>query len=836
MLRFRQRPGLLTRYYNTTYIVPFAYETEAQTFFTAAAAAGADPSTTRKRTYNTLIKYLKRTGVWAKLTHLYLLTAHAQAASLINVRNPGTNDCTIVGAPTFTANDGWVATASGTGKYLNTGIPLNSIQQNNFSCGLYSFTATPISQSDFGALDASNNGLAINTQTASTNQFVSRSMSAAIFHGTSSDTDGSGFFAISRNSASTTYANRNGYRFSTSSTASATVTDTRPIWILQSNSTSSQAAGRKLGLVFFGTYLTEAEIRCVHAAYQTYLEAITYGEYYEESAGVGTANITADVIVYGTTSGAVTAAYQAARSGKTVAIIGGWRDRRLGGMSTGGLNNTDFDNHASLGGLPRWVLTKINSLYGRADTNFTFESRYFQRALRFLMDSTKNGGYSLPVYYSNGVLSVTKSGTNITSIRTVDGRTVTGSVFIDCSYEGDLAKMAGVSMTKGREAAGSGKEALNGFRGVLTSDAGDNHQFKSAGSPVAIDPYVIPGNAGSGLMNGISRTYGVGTPANGAADDQIQAYNFRMTLVRSDLQPRRFVAFPNTPPAGYNAADWEPLGRLMAAYPSTTLADLFIIGSIGATNDFNSRGGWSTDYWGASTAYPAASYAAREVIWKAHWNRILGLFYYLQYDPDSRVTSTVRNAALLYGFDCWNYLDGIHENDAPFVNPQLYVREAWRMTSDFIMTGNDIVTTDGTTPRSTKTIATASYAMDSHSTEALADPNGGTPRIWASGNFESYGGGTDQTTPVPYDIIIPKASEVTNLFVTFAVSATHVAFGSVRMEFTFMQLSQSAGLAAVHAINNGVTVQNVDYSALRTALLASATLSGEVAPVLPQVN
>lgn len=283
----------------------------------------------------------------------------------------------------------------------------------------------------------------------------------------------------------------------------------------------------------------------------------------------------------------------------------------------------------------------------------------------------------------------------------------------------------------------------------------------------------------------------------------------------------------------------EERDRLVRVEDTTIhlVRDIFLnTGSVLGTScyDINSNHGWSTDWWGGSKNYPSATYADRETIWKRHWNRILGLFYFLQYDPTARVTAAMRTEALTYGLHCMHYYDA-HENDMPFFNPQLYVREAWRMVSDIVWDGNDIGATDGTTPRSVKTISTASYAMDSHSTEALADPNGGTPRIWCSGNFEAVPAG-DQTAPIPYEIIVPKAAECTNLFVTFATSSTHVAFGAIRMEMTFMQSCQSAARAAVLAINNNWTVQAVDYPTLRTALLASATLSGEVAPVLPQLN
>jgi hypothetical protein len=168
----------------------------------------------------------------------------------------------------------------------------------------------------------------------------------------------------------------------------------------------------------------------------------------------------------------------------------------------------------------------------------------------------------------------------------------------------------------------------------------------------------------------------------------------------------------------------------------------------------------------------------------------------------------------------------------------MYVREGVRLAGDAIMNGNDLILADGTAPRiSAETVSVASYAVDSHSTRRLANEYAaGQWRAWNEGNFEATTGGSDIAAPIPLEICVPKASECRNLAVGFAVSATHVAFGAIRMEFTAMQIGQSMGQAAAQAIASGTTIQDLDYSAVRTALLASASPPGEVAPVLPQVN
>jgi hypothetical protein len=71
-----------------------------------------------------------------------------------------------------------------------------------------------------------------------------------------------------------------------------------------------------------------------------------------------------------------------------------------------------------------------------------------------------------------------------------------------------------------------------------------------------------------------------------------------------------------------------------------------------------------------------------------------------------------------------------------------------------------------------------------------------------------------------YEAIVPKISECENLLVTFALSASHIAFASIRMEPVFMVSSQSAATASVLALDEGIAVQKVDYQKLRQKLLA----------------
>lgn len=817
----------------------YQYEVETDNLTSAFTVA---PSRRVKTSMNRAIKRLKAAGVWSKLIGFWRVNADLQS-TCVNWRSPGKYDLTVVGAPTFTAYKGMFS--GGVTQYLNTGIALNALAQNDVSCGFYSRTAGAMNN-DIGATDVSGNGLTISAKGTSTNQMVGRAMSAAYttFGPAVADWDGIGVHAISRLSSTNAQPYKGPANKGTVALASTAISATTPFVLLgvNSNGTVSNST-RSQSCWFVGKGLTDAHMTVLANVMQQLETEFAYGHYDIYEAGKAPGMVSVDLVVYGATSMGAIAAYEAKRQGLTVALVGGWRDRAIGGMSSGGLGYTDFDNQAALGGLPKWVMSRMQSLAGLGSTVWQFEPRRFDQVLRTLFDPRNTEGLDIPVYWSDGVSSVAKSSTAITALNTVDGRVFVGKQFIDCSYEGDLMAAAGASYYVGREAAGTGKEALNGFRGTISTDGGGNAQFgvslAVAGPLYNIDPWTTAGDTTSGLLPWVQGINGVDTPPVGAADRRVQSYNFRITATNN---PALRVPFPSTAPTGYDKTRYEPLLRFLAAKPTATLAELmklsYVAGTSGNTGifDINFDGGLSTDFNGQAWDYPEATYAQREVMWKAHENHIRGLIWLLQYDADARIPAAVRTSMLNIGLVNTHFCDP-HPNDTFQWPHQLYVREARRLVSDMVLTGDDIAATDGTAPRSTKTISVGSYAMDSHHTSVLADEYlPGSWRIWNEGNMFSTAGGINQIAPLPYDIIAPKASEVTNLTVCFGISATHVAFGNIRMEFTAMQLAQSAAIAAKLAIAGVSSIQAVDYPALRAAIIASPTLVGEVTPVLPQVN
>lgn len=500
-----------------------------------------------------------------------------------------------------------------------------------------------------------------------------------------------------------------------------------------------------------------------------------------------------DVCIYGGTSAGVIAAYTAAMSGKKVLLIE--PGKHLGGMTSGGLGYTDIGNKYVVTGLARDFYRKIGQHYG-AFEQWKFEPRV---AAQIFNDYIKKA--RVPVLYTHRLFSVQKSGSRIREIvventlAPATHRRITAKMFIDCSYEGDLMAAAGVSYVVGRE---DNKKYNESFNGVQLQEG---HQL-----PDGIDPYVRPGDASSGLIWGINSD----SPAqNGSGDKKVQAYNFRIVL--TNVPDNRL---PITLPENYTATRYELLARMMNQHPWTSLKDGFIWNLMpGGKTDINNKGGFSTDMIGANWDYPEGSYELRSKIWKDHVDYTKGLLYFL--GNDSRVPLPIRKEMQEWGYPKDEYTDNGHWSH------QLYIREARRMVSALVMTQHHC---EGTAVVS-DTIAMAAYTMDSHNCDRQV-VNG---MVKNEGNIEK--GGFDPY-PVSYRSIVPKPSEVNNLLVPVCMSASHIAYGSIRMEPVFMVMGQSAAVAACLAIDQQLPVQSVNTIQLREILRTNPLMDGSIPEVL----
>ncbi len=502
---------------------------------------------------------------------------------------------------------------------------------------------------------------------------------------------------------------------------------------------------------------------------------------------------TTDICIYGGTAAGVIAAYTAKMEGKKVLLVE--PGRHLGGMTTGGLGYTDIGNKYVITGLARDFYRKVGAHYGKFE-QWIFEPHVAEDILKGYIARA-----GVEVLYENRIRQASKDGPTIKSIRLESSQDaartieVQAKVFIDCSYEGDLMAAAGVSYTVGREANSQYDETYDGVQ------LRDKHQF-----PDGVDPYRTPGHPESGLLWGISPE----PPASaGSGDKKVQAYNFRICL-SNDPANRIDIKQPDN----YDPGHYELLLRYMDKRPWRDLwGGLKFDLMPNHKTDINNNGPFSTDMIGMNYDYPEASYVTRETIIKAHEDYNKGLLYFLGHDP--RVPEHLRRQMLEWGYPKDEYTDN---NNWSF---QLYVREARRMAGAYVMTqancqGKTVVD-DG--------VGMAAYTMDSHNCQRVVTggmvKNEGDVQI---GGFDPY--------PVAYRAIIPKPGEATNLYVPVCLSATHIAYGSIRMEPVFMVLGQAAAAAACLAIDDKQPVQEVSVAKLNKLLRDNPLADGSTPEIL----
>lgn len=470
-----------------------------------------------------------------------------------------------------------------------------------------------------------------------------------------------------------------------------------------------------------------------------------------------------DICIYGGNSAGIIAAYRASLEGKKVLVIE--PSGRIGGLTAGGLGQTDIGKVSIIRGLARDFYQRVGQAYGKSEPAYNFEPKV---ALQIYQEYVKEAG--IDVWYHHRIVSAQKKGNQLRSItledtsRQLRSCTVEAKVFIDCSYEGDLMARAGVSYTVGRESNAQYGETYNGVQML------QGHQF-----PDGVDPYCIKGDSTSGLLWGIMK----GQPGQqGEADNHVQAYNFRIALTnvpdnRTDI----------TQPEHYDPSHYELMLRLNEVAPWQDLNSIFIWSLMpGGKTDINNRNGFSTDLIGGSWDYPEADYDTRQRIWQEHLDYTKGMLYFLGHDE--RVPQHIRQEMLQWGYPKDEYTDDGH------FTPQLYIRESRRMIGRMVMTEHHC------TGRQVAcdSVGWAAYWMDSHNCGRYV-VNG---MVKNEGNVEIP---IHAAYPVSYRAITPQEQECSNLLVPVCLSASHIAYGSIRMEPVFMVLGEASAIAACMAIS-----------------------------------
>ena len=525
-----------------------------------------------------------------------------------------------------------------------------------------------------------------------------------------------------------------------------------------------------------------------------------------------------DLVIYGGTSAGIVAGIQAKAMGKTVIVIE--PTSREGGLTTGGLGQTDIGNKQVIGGLSRDFYRRIAKHY-HEPTSWKWEKREEYKDSG--QTRTEKGEETMWTFEPSAALNVYREwiaetalelvhkqrlnretgvkieGGRIVSITMESGQVYAGKMFLDATYEGDLMAAAGVSYTVGRESNAQCRETLNGVQAAQAK----HHQFVKG-----VDPYVVKGDPASGLLPFIDPE---GPGEEGAGDKRVQAYCFRMCL--TDHPDNRI---PFAKPEGYDE-QWYEL--LLRNYEAGEKGLPWINSSMpNRKTDTNNRLGFSTDFIGQNYDYPEASYAEREAIVARHRLYQQGVMWTLAYHP--RMPEKIRAEIATWGMSKDEFTEGGGWQE------QLYIREARRMISDWVMTQNHC---QQRLPVE-QSVGMGAYTMDSHHVQRHVDEEGhvrneGDVQV---GGFPPY--------PIAYRSIVPKEEECENLLVPICLSATHIAFGSIRMEPVFMVLGQSAATAASLAIDAGVPVQKVDYAVLKTRLEADGQILNYTAPPKPAAN
>jgi arylsulfatase A-like enzyme len=522
-----------------------------------------------------------------------------------------------------------------------------------------------------------------------------------------------------------------------------------------------------------------------------------------------------DVVIYGGTSAAVIAAIRAALLGADVVVVS--PDKHLGGLTSGGLGYTDSGNTRAIGSLARQFYRRVWQHYQQPEA-WKWQPRETFRALgqgvkradaedrsmwlfephvaeKIFDDWLAEHGIEVVrealLDRDRGVelASDSPAAPRIKAITTLGSparpaRRFAGKIFIDATYEGDLMAAAGVKWHVGREANSVYGEEWNGNQvGILHH----GHHWK-----MPVDPFKEPGNPESGLLPLISADP-PGT--RGEGDKRVQAYCFRMCLTD---HPANRVPFAK--PAGYDPARYELLARTLAAGWRDVFGKFDAIPN--RKTDTNNHGPFSFDHIGANEDYPEASYERRREIIADHTTYQQGLLWFLAHDQ--RVPADIRTRMLSWGLPKDEYGDNGHWS------PQLYIREARRMIGDDVLTEHECLGTRAVK----KPIGMGSYTLDSHNVRRYVTPDGTVQ------NEGDIGVHPKQPYKIGYGSLVPKKVECANLLVPVCLSASHIAYGSARMEPVFMLLGDAAANAAVLAARANAAVQDVDYASLRGLLEA----------------
>lgn len=487
-----------------------------------------------------------------------------------------------------------------------------------------------------------------------------------------------------------------------------------------------------------------------------------------------------EVLVYGATPGGISAAIAAARRGSRVALLE--PTGHIGGMMTSGLGRTDIPSLEASGSIFREFAGRIHAYYCNtygSESQQVADSRnglYFEpsvaaRTFCAMLDDEKGVALFVVQRLAKAVVSADRLESIVTEQADGSLRTWTAVSFVDATYEGDLAAAAGVPYWLGRES----REELNEeFAGTLYMDYRPEKE-------------VLPGSTGEG-------------------DGRLQAYNYRLCLTQNTHN-----RVPFRKPDNYRSDEYASLIADVREGRVCSIRDVFSItvvpnGKYDANNHHYCL--CSSDLPGENDGYPDGDALTRERIAQRHRSYTEGLLWFLQ--TDERLPESFRLETASWGYAADEFADNGH---FPY---QLYVREARRIQGEYVFTENDARLSPGLgrAPIHYDSIAVGAYQIDSHATHKRE----------AAGRDRTLEGflglrWLTRTYQIPYGTMLPR--KVDGLIVPVAVSATHIGFGTIRMEPCWMQLGYAAGVAADLTAWSGAMFRELCVDTLQDELLAN---------------
>jgi hypothetical protein len=795
-----------------------------------------------------LTKSVARTnaGIWMVLG--------TEARFMVNLLHPGTRDLLKNGSPTFTA---YTSVAAPTvSDFYDTQIPINGLPQNDVSIGCIPITnnAGVSNGYDMGAIDSGGTtrcALMVNNASSTMTGSLMSATVAAI--GATTDYSGSVPKAFSRTGAAGFDVYNTGAQALTQTTASIAGVNAVTLTLLKANGLAV-ASQQSHALFFVLPGLTQAEMAQCIAAFRIAVDGSRWGIPDIQPAGFGDAAASYDVVVHGTDLPGLQAAYAAAEAGASVAIIGDYLTESVSQFGTP-VGYVDISGSVTpkTSGLFCEMCKDINARLGLADsddqTGRSFDGRNWSIQFRKMCDPARTGGNipgrNIKIYLSTGLRSIQKNGAGrIISVTTNDGRVLSMNQWHEGGYDGDSIFLhGGLPYTSGREADGTGFEVY-GFhiaqRGLPGDDATSN--------TYRISPRVIDGDTGSPLLPRISAAP---TYTEGQAYPALQQNNSRLFATSAKARRAPLTGgVTMAAPTGYNAGDYEIVGRLYTAYaaiPHTaTIADIYTttraVRATGTVFDLNNNKAISSDFGGSGNNYLNAgiSTASRLAVIKDMITWQAGLHYWHATSGDVRIPAALVTSFLTtWGLETNNGLGRVSWK--PLYWPGIpYRREPiWQLNNSarpggYRQTVNDTDVANGTTPRSVNTVAMIEYDLDHHGESTIAYDDGGGEAMWRQGGFsvnDTVGLGPNAFAPFPFEGAVAVESDCPNFSTSTCVSVTKGVFGAYRMERCMGSTAEVMGYAM--AMAGSGSIQAVDQATLRANVLAAPRA---VPLVLTQTN